>query len=75
MADQDQDENPKAAPAPPAPAPKPAAMAKVQCITDLQPWASVDGKQPRPLDNDEVALIPRREAEIMKRNRHVVEIA
>jgi hypothetical protein len=53
---------------------EPTKMVTVQCITDLRPWATVDGKDLRPLLNDEVATIPRHEAEPMSRRRHVVII-
>lgn len=53
----------------------PEGMAKVQCITENRVWACVNGKEARPLLNDEVVLVPRNaELEKMKRNRHVVEI-
>lgn len=52
----------------------PEGMARVQCIVDLRPWATVDGNALRPLDNNEVVLVPRAEAEAMKKNRHVVEV-
>ncbi len=52
----------------------PEGMAKVQCITELRPWASVNGKDLRPLNLDEVAIVPRAEAEVLKKHRHAVEI-
>lgn len=55
----------------------PSGLAKVQCITELRPWGTVttaDGATLRPIELDEIVSIPRDQAEIMKKNRHVVEI-
>jgi len=56
--------------------------ARVQCISGLRPWANVVSDAPgpaekgtlRPLALDEVAVIVRADAEILKKNRHAVEV-
>lgn len=50
----------------------PDGMARVQIITDLMPWATVDGVC-RPWPITSVIVVPRQEAEILKAHYHAVE--
>lgn len=51
------------------------AFCKVRCITELRPWATVQGGDNvglRPLELDEVVMVPANEGQLLQKNRHAI---